>query len=163
MCSRGHSQASFATSVLVLSVAAGCAGVRADLREGRLGAEQIGMASYYSPKLVGRHTASGERYDARLFTAAHPVMPFGTFVHVVRTDGVPREVVVRINDRCAGKRKIIDLSGAAARQLDMMRAGLVPVHLRVIPAPPPVPVPRPAPVLPPAADPVPAPAVEVAP
>jgi len=41
-------------------------------------------------------------------------------------------VVVRVNDRCAGGRKIIDLSEAAARRLDMMRVGIVPVRLDVL-------------------------------
>ncbi len=90
------------------------------------------MATYYSPRLAGRRTASGERYDPSRFTAAHPHMPFGTHVEVVRRDGGQRRVVVRINDRCAGRKKIIDLSEVAARQLDMMRAGIVPVRLRIV-------------------------------
>jgi len=94
------------------------------------------MATYYSSRLTGHKTASGERYDPNQFTAAHPVIPFGTHVQVVRTDGSDRAVIVRINDRCAGRKKIIDLSEAAARQLDMLRAGLVPVQVQVV-APPP--------------------------
>ena len=90
------------------------------------------MATYYSPRLAGRRTASGERYDPARFTAAHPVIPFGTHVEVTRTDGSQRRAIVRINDRCAGKKKIIDVSEAAARQLDMMRAGIVPVRIRVV-------------------------------
>ena len=94
------------------------------------------MASYYAPRLAGHRTASGERYDPAQFTAAHPVVPFGTYIRVVRTDAAQRSVTVRINDRCAGRRKIIEVSAAAARQLEMMRAGLVPVQLEII-APPP--------------------------
>jgi len=94
------------------------------------------MASYYAPRLAGHRTASGERYDPAQFTAAHPVVPIGTYIRVVRTDGAHRSVTVRINDRCAGRRKIIEVSEAAARQLEMMRAGLVPVQLEII-APPP--------------------------
>jgi len=90
------------------------------------------MATYYSPRLAGHRTANGERYDPTRFTAAHPVLPFGTHVQVTRLDGPPAEVVVRINDRCKGGKKIIDLSEAAARRLDMMRAGIVRVRLRVI-------------------------------
>lgn len=90
------------------------------------------MATYYAPRLAGRRTANGERYDPQAFTAAHPVLPFGTRVQVTRLGETPRSVVVRINDRCAGRRKIIDLSEAAARRLDMMRAGRVPVRLQVI-------------------------------
>jgi rare lipoprotein A len=118
--------------VLLAVTAAGCAGPSAELRAGQLGAEEEGMATYYSPRLAGHLTANGERYDPARFTAAHPVLPFGTHVQVTRLDGAPAEVVVRINDRCAGKKKIIDVSEAAARRLDMMRAGIVPVRLRVV-------------------------------
>jgi rare lipoprotein A len=121
---------------LLLAVTAvafwGCGGISAELRAGQRGARQEGLATYYSPRLIGHQTASGERYDPKQFTAAHPAIPFGTHVQIVRTDGVHRAVIVRINDRCAGRKKIIDLSEAAARQLDMMRAGLVPVRLEIV-------------------------------
>jgi rare lipoprotein A len=122
-------------AIVLLLTASGCAGPSAELRAGRPGAVQEGMATYYSPRLAGHRTASGERYHPALFTAAHPVLPFGTHVQVTRTTGNRRSVVVRINDRCAGRRKIIDLSDAAARALDMKRAGIVPVRLQVVPAP----------------------------
>ncbi len=118
--------------VLFVLAASGCAGPSAELRAGKLGAEEEGMATYYSPRLAGHRTANGERYDPARFTAAHPVLPFGTHVQVTRIDGNRRAVVVRINDRCAGRKKIIDLSEAAARQLDVMRAGMVRVRLRVV-------------------------------
>jgi rare lipoprotein A len=123
--------------VALAAAVASCAGPSAALREGRPGAEEQGMATYISPRLAGHRTANGERYDPTRFTAAHHVLPFGTFVQVTRTTGNQRSVVVRINDRCAGKRKLIDLSEAAARVLDMMRAGMVPVRLLVVPAPSP--------------------------
>ncbi|HEY4184476.1 MAG TPA: septal ring lytic transglycosylase RlpA family protein [Polyangia bacterium] len=111
---------------------AGCAGPSAELRAGRPGEVEEGKATYYASRLTGHRTANGERYDPALMTAAHPVLPFGTKVRVTRLDlGVP-PVVVRINDRCAGGRKIIDLSEAAARRLDMIRAGIVPVRLDVL-------------------------------
>jgi rare lipoprotein A len=118
--------------IVLLAAGAGCAGPSAEIRAGRLGATQEGMATYYSPRLVGHKTASGERYDPTRLTAAHPAIPFGTRVEVTRTDGSPRIIVVRVNDRCAGRKKIIDVSEAAARQLDMLRAGIVPVRLRVV-------------------------------
>ncbi len=114
----------------------GCAGASAELRAGMRGARQQGMATYYSPRLDGHRTASGERYDPKQFTAAHPAIPFGTHVQVTRTDGTGRTVIVRVNDRCTGRKKIIDVSAAAARQLDMLKAGLVPVELTIV-APPP--------------------------
>lgn len=92
-----------------------------------------GEATYYSDKLAGRKTASGERYDPRALTAAHRTLPFGTRVRVVRK-GSEKAVVVRITDRGPfGKpSRIIDLSKAAAQELDMLRAGVVPVRVEVL-------------------------------
>ena len=119
-------------SALVLGLAAGCGGPSAELRAGRVGAVEDGMASYYAASLAGHRTASGERYNPAALTAAHPVLPFGIFVRVTRVDDEQAWVVVRINDRCSGGRKIIDLSQAAARRLGMLRAGIIAVHLQVV-------------------------------
>ena len=120
---------------MVLVVLAGLGCRRAELRAGKLLAEQEGMATYISPRLAGHRTANGERYDPERLTAAHPSLPFAMWVQVTRLDGSGRTVVVRINDRCAGSKKIIDLSEAAARKLDMIRAGSVRVRLQVVAAP----------------------------
>lgn len=100
------------------------------------GATQSGYASYYSDRLAGRSTASGEPYDPRAMTAAHRTLPMGTRVEVRRVDS-GAAVVVRVNDRgpYAGERRVIDLSRAAAESLRMIRAGVVPVEVRVIEAP----------------------------
>ena len=92
-----------------------------------------GEATYYSDKLAGRKTASGERYDPGALTAAHRTLRFGTQVRVVRVD-TGRAVIVRITDRGPfGKpSRIIDLSKAAARELDMLRAGVVRVRVEVL-------------------------------
>jgi rare lipoprotein A len=102
------------------------------------GAVQVGMASYYASRFHGRRTANGERYDERALTAAHRTLPFGTVVRVTRLDagGMPvgPPVVVRINDRGPYSRaRIIDLSLAAARRLQMLRAGVVRVQVEVLP------------------------------
>jgi rare lipoprotein A len=94
-------------------------------------AVEVGLVSYYSKHLIGKKTASGERYDPNLLTAAHRRLPFGTMVEVRREDG--RSVVVRINDRgpfVAGR--VIDVSHRAAKQLDLFRAGTVKVEVRPI-------------------------------
>jgi len=97
----------------------------------RRGRVQEGRASYYSPAFAGRRTASGERYDPHAMTAAHPSLPFGTWIRVTRRGG--SSVDVRVNDRCGcGGGRIVDLSEAAARRLDMLRVGVVPVRLEVI-------------------------------
>ena len=91
-----------------------------------------GEASYYSDKLAGRSTASGEPYDPRAFTAAHRSLPFGTVVRVVRS-APPGVVYVRINDRGPFRRgRVLDLSRAAAESLEMMRAGVIPVSAEVV-------------------------------
>ncbi len=87
-----------------------------------------GKASWYGTGFHGRRTASGERFDMNELTAAHPTLPFGTLVRVRNTVN-GREVVVRINDRLPSRRRIIDLSHAAARALGFVRAGLAPVVL----------------------------------
>ena len=89
-----------------------------------------GKASYYGARHHGRKTASGERFDQHALTAAHRSLPFGSRVRVtnLRND---RSVVVRINDRGPYARgRIIDLSKRAAEQLDMLRAGVVPVRVQ---------------------------------
>jgi rare lipoprotein A len=92
---------------------------------------QEGRASYYAHLFDGRRTASGERYDPERMTAAHATLPFGTWVRVTRAGGP--SVEVRINDRCGcGGGRIVDLSQAAARRLDMIRVGTVRVRLQVL-------------------------------
>jgi len=91
-----------------------------------------GMASWYGTKFEGRRTASGERYDMRKLTAAHPTLPFGTLVQVTNVEN-GRQVVVRINDRGPfGRRRVIDLSYAAARELRMVGPGTAQVELAVV-------------------------------
>jgi rare lipoprotein A len=96
------------------------------------GATEQGIASWYGPGFHGRRTASGEIYDQFDLTAAHQTLPHGTRVRVVNlTNG--RAVLVRINDRGPFvDDRIIDLSYAAARQLDMIGPGTVPVRLEVV-------------------------------
>ena len=95
--------------------------------------EAVGTASYYARKFQGRRTASGERYDMHMLTAAHPVLAFGTRVEVTNLAN-GRRVEVRINDRGPfAKGRIIDLSYAAARQIGMLRKGVTKVRVRVLP------------------------------
>jgi rare lipoprotein A len=92
---------------------------------------QSGRASYYSDRLAGRPTATGEPYDPRGYTAAHRTLPLGSVVEVSREDG--RHVRVRINDRGPyAHGRIIDLSRQAAAELGMVRAGVAEVVLRVV-------------------------------
>ncbi|MDZ4694283.1 MAG: septal ring lytic transglycosylase RlpA family protein [Deltaproteobacteria bacterium] len=104
------------------------------------GLRQRGKASFYSSSLAGRPTASGEPYRPEKRTAAHLELPLGTVVRVYRLskDGVAtgQSVEVRINDRGPyGPGRILDLSLAAARALDMVRTGVVLVEVEVLSVP----------------------------
>lgn len=93
---------------------------------------ETGQASWYGRELAGRPTASGVPFRPARRTAAHKTLPFGTVVKVRRTD-TGQTVRVVITDRgpfVAGR--IIDLSRRAARRVDMLEAGVVPVELRVV-------------------------------
>jgi rare lipoprotein A len=95
-----------------------------------------GKATYYADSLAGNHTANGDVYDPAEFTAAHKKLPFGTIVRVVRQDG-RATTYVKINDRgpFGPADRIIDLSKAAAKALNMMQAGVVDVRVEVVELP----------------------------
>jgi rare lipoprotein A len=117
-------------AVAVGAVLFGCA-TTSPVDAGTRGLVQEGRASFYARAFDGRKTASGERYRPSLMTAAHPTLPFGTWLRVTRPGGP--SVDVRVNDRCGcGGGRIVDLSEAAARKLNMIRAGVVRVRLEVI-------------------------------
>jgi len=92
-----------------------------------------GEASYYSDRLAGHKTASGERYRPDALTAAHRSLPLGTVLRVTRRDG-KRTVVVRVNDRgpFGSERRILDLSRAAFERLGKLRAGVLEVRAEVV-------------------------------
>jgi len=95
--------------------------------------EAVGLASYYGRKFHGRRTASGERYDMKAMTAAHPALAFGSRVEVTNLKN-GRTVQVRINDRGPFiKGRIIDLSYAAAKRIGMLSQGVVKVSVRTVP------------------------------
>ncbi len=98
-----------------------------------LGGESYGIASWYGPGFKGNRTASGEKFDPKALTAAHPTLPFGTLVEVSRQDKKKKSVIVMVTDRgpfVAGRS--IDLSRAAARRLHMSYLGAVPVKIQVV-------------------------------
>lgn len=93
---------------------------------------QTGVASYYGAKYHGRQTASGEIFDMGQLTAAHPSLKFGTRVKVTHLDS-NRSVIVRINDRGPFvKGRVIDLSQAAAAELQMIDSGLAQVKIEIL-------------------------------
>lgn len=94
-----------------------------------------GKASYYAAKFNGRRTASGEKFYIDSLTAAHKTLPFGTIVKV--TNLINNTFVqVKINDRLPKhSKRAIDLSPAAAGQLNFIKKGIVPVAIEVIKLP----------------------------
>ncbi|WP_076789185.1 septal ring lytic transglycosylase RlpA family protein [Chlorobium sp. KB01] len=91
-----------------------------------------GKASFYANQFHGRTTANGETFNINKLTAAHPSLPFGTWVRVtnMRTG---KDVVVRINDRGPFvKGRIIDLSIGAAKELGILKTGTAQVKLETI-------------------------------
>lgn len=96
---------------------------------------QSGIASIYA--YDGEKTANGERASPQKLTAAHRTLPFGTRVRVTNTRN-GRSVVVRINDRGPFvDGRIIDLSHAAARSIEMIGPGTARVELEILSAPSP--------------------------
>ena len=95
--------------------------------------EQInGIASWYGPYFQGRQTASGEQFEQQDFTAAHPSLPFDTYLNVTNQQN-GKSVVVRINDRGPyfGDRNL-DLSHAAAIALNSDEVGIVPITATIL-------------------------------
>lgn len=89
----------------------------------------MGNASYYADKFHGRRTASGEIYNKDSMTCAHLKYPFGTILKV-RNPINDRTVYVRVTDRGPyHKHRIVDLSRAAARELDIIRMGFSMVEI----------------------------------
>jgi len=86
---------------------------------------ETGRAAFY----IGGRTASGEVTGPNGLTAAHRTLPFGTKVRVTNHHN-GKAVIVRIVDRGPyGRGRIIDLSRAAARELDMISAGTAMVSI----------------------------------
>ena len=95
----------------------------------------VGEATWYGEVHHGRTTASGEPFDMYELTAAHKTLPFDTIVRVIRQD-TRQSIVVRVNDRGPyGPGRIIDLSMAAAEEIELISPGHVPVVLEILELP----------------------------
>jgi rare lipoprotein A len=93
---------------------------------------QYGTASYYASKFNGRKTASGEKYDSQLMTAAHNGLPLGTWIRVTNQRN-NRTVIVKVNDRLHYRNpRLVDLSHAAAKKLGYTGHGLAKVKVEVL-------------------------------
>ena len=94
--------------------------------------QQRGRISMYGNNFAGRKTASGEPFDPKALTMAHPTLAFGTHVRVTNLNN-QRSVEVVVNDRgpfMSGR--IADLSEAAARRIGMVADGVVEALLDIL-------------------------------
>lgn len=91
-----------------------------------------GVCSYYGQKFHGKKTASGEVFDMYALTAAHPSLPFGTKLEILNVAN-NKKVIVIVNDRGPFvKNRVLDLSYAAADEIDMIKTGTAEIVAKVI-------------------------------
>lgn len=96
------------------------------------GYEEHGEASWYGQKFHGHLTSNGEIYDMFAMTAAHKTLPLPSFVKVTNLDN-QKETIVRVNDRGPfHPGRVIDLSYAAAKKLDVLSTGVANVKVEVV-------------------------------
>lgn len=101
-------------------------------RKINVGYIEKGKASWYGPGFHGKKTSNGEVYDQHSLTAAHTNFPMNTIVKVTNLEN-NKIVIVRINDRGPfAKNRIIDLSNAAAKEIEMTQKGTADVQLEVL-------------------------------
>ena len=97
---------------------------------------ETGKLAWYGRKFAGRRTASGESYNPDAMTMAHKTLPFGTKVKVTNV-GNGKSATLRVNDRGPTQAdRVGDVSLAAARQLGMVRPGVIDAELEVVAAAP---------------------------
>ena len=102
------------------------------LQAQELGEESYGIASFYSNSFYAKKTANQEVLKRNTYTAAHRIYPFNTLIEVTNIYN-KKSVIVRINDRGPYKRgRIIDLTEAAAKKINLRKVGLAKVKIKVI-------------------------------
>jgi rare lipoprotein A (peptidoglycan hydrolase) len=95
----------------------------------------VGNASWYGPEFNGKETADGERFNAESLTAAHPNLPFGSWVRIVNPRNGKFEVA-RINDRGPYQEgREIDVSYRIARKIGLIHSGVTQVRLELLQLP----------------------------
>lgn len=101
-------------------------------QKSKTASKNTGDATYYGHKFHGRRTSDGSTYHRDSLTCAHRTYPFGTMLRV-RNKKNGREVIVKVTDRGPFRRGgVIDLSYAAAKEIDMVAAGVVPVEIEPV-------------------------------
>ena len=93
---------------------------------------QKGVATWYGPGFHGKTSASGEVFDTRELTAAHRTLKFGTLLRVTNREN-NSWCVIKINDRGpVSESLLLDLSGAAAFELDMIDKGSAKIEIDIL-------------------------------
>jgi len=134
MTSTNHYKGQIVVAICFIFFAAGCASTSHRVSDvfGGGSHDLTGKASWYGPGFNGKLTANGERFKQNGISAAHKTLPFGTIVKVTNLMN-GKSVEVRINDRGPFVRgRVIDLSKGAAKKIDMIQAGVVPVQVEII-------------------------------
>lgn len=123
----------FGLFIAMLSLIDGCSIHEKPFQQANLCAyKKVGMASYYGKKFQSRKTASGEKFNKNLMTAAHRTLPFGTHVLVTNVNN-GKSVKVKINDRGPfRKKRIIDLSKAAFAKIEDVNKGFTKVKITAV-------------------------------
>lgn len=117
------------TSVCICTLALSCFSLSSFAQKSRT---EYGKCGYYAASFQGRPTSSGEKYDKNDLTCSHKSLPFGTYIRVTRIDN-NKSVVVRVNDRGPFiEGYVVDVSGAAAEQLDLLKVGTTRVKISVL-------------------------------
>ena len=101
-------------------------------------ATEVGKASWYGPPYHNRRGSNGEVYNMHAMTAAHRTLPLGSIVRVTNLK-TGQSALVRITDRgpfIPGR--VLDLSLAAARKLDVYQPGIAEVRVDVMQTPSPI-------------------------
>lgn len=100
-----------------------------------IGEPKFGIASYYSTNLHGTKTSTGERYSNNKYTCASNNFKLNTWLRVTNQRN-KKSVVVRVNDRMhkrmAARGRVVDLSYIAAKEISMLKAGLVKVKVQQV-------------------------------
>lgn len=95
-------------------------------------AQETGKASYYSHRLHGVKMSDGTKYHRDSMTCAHKTYPLGTTLKVTNLNN-GKEVFVQVTDRGPhGRGRIVDLSYAAAKELDIVRSGIASVSVEKV-------------------------------
>lgn len=118
--------------VVFLLTLYGCSSIPSGGRDNWIGHIESGEASFYADQFQNRKTASGERYNHSLKTAAHNKIPFGSSVKVTNQNN-GKSVVVKVNDRGPFvKGRVIDLSKSAFSSIGNPSSGVINVSIEVV-------------------------------